>query len=352
MLTVNSAELSSVVAGSGDGLKAKTRLTIGVIARDGLPFLHDCLKSIPRQLDGIDNLEVILVDSASRDGTTDVMAAFACERDGVRVFRMEGRTNAAATRNVILDNAAPGAVLLVDGDIVLTTKFVLGALEAVREGRGDAVSGGLTEIQHDAEGVPITGEFWRTEIAKEVVDYGRWACGTILLSEAVLKSGLRYDDSMRLNEDRDFTIQLADRFKVLSIPVSMGCHLTRSYYTSNRLRQFYQDANYRWLGMLLRKHVWRMKGGLARTLMAILGAEKGVFLGFTIQLIVLANFMTGHVGLVTASLMVAVTDLARFGWQRRLSEYVPLRVVGPWMVLAGLVAGRRVRPDFVVRQLI
>ncbi len=352
MPTVNSIELGSPASDGGDGLDARTRLTIGVIARDGLPFLHDCLKSIPRRLDGVDILEVILVDSASRDGTTDVMSAFAGKRDGVRVFRMEGRTNAAATRNVILDNAAAGAVLLVDGDIVLTSEFVLGALQAVKEGRGDAISGSLTEIQHDAEGVPITGEFWRTEIAKEVVDYGRWACGTILLSEKVLKSGLRYDDSMRLNEDRDFTIQLADRFKVLSIPVSMGCHLTRNYYKSNRLRQFYQDANYRWLGMLLRKHVWPLKGGLARTLVAILGAEKGVFLGFAIQLIVVANLITAHGWLVTASLMVALADLARFAWQRRLSEYVPLRVVGPWMVLAGLVAGRRVRPEFVVRQLV
>ncbi|MHA1566443.1 MAG: glycosyltransferase family 2 protein [Alphaproteobacteria bacterium] len=338
---------------SGDRIaKVERRLTIGVIARDGLPFLHDCLKSIPQQLDDVDKLEIILVDSASSDGTTEAMSAFAAQRGGVRVFRMEGRTNAAATRNVILDNAAPGAVLLVDGDIVLTQEFLLGALQAVREGRGDAVSGGLTEIQHDKQGEPITEEFWRTEVPKEVADYGRWACGTILLSQDVLKSGVRYDDSMRLNEDRDFTIRLANRFKVLSIPISMGCHLTRSYYSADRLKQFYKDANYQWLGMLLRKHILRMKSGLARTLVAILGAEKGVFLGLAIQLIVIVGLLSGQTWLAIASLMLAIADFARFAWQRRLAEYVPLRVVGPWMVLAGLVAGRRVRPDFEVHQLV
>lgn len=326
-------------------------LTIGVIARDGLPFLRDCLDSLPSELSGVSFLDIILVDSASADGTTDVMSDFARQMPCVRVFRMDGKTNAAATRNVILDNAAPGAVLLVDGDIVLTPEFIQAGLEAVRSGRGDAVSGGLTEIQHDLEGKPITEEFWRLRVVKESTDYGHRACGTILLSEDVLRSGQRYDESMRLNEDRDFTIRLAKSFKVLIIPISMGCHLTRSYYSADRLKQFYRDANYRWLGMLIRKHFLSLKGGALRTFIGILKAEKGVFLGLALQLIVVGGLVSGQGWIAGASLTLALADLARFAWQRRLHEYVPLRVVGPWMVLGGLVAGRRVGPVYEVRRL-
>ena len=143
MYTSGSCDLGSVPARNGAACADGFGLTIGVIARDGLPFLHDCLKSLPAQLDGVTFLDIILVDSASGDGTTEVMSEFAGQRPGVRVFRMDGKTNAAATRNVILDNAAPGAVLLVDGDIVLTQAFLRAGIDAVRPARGGAVLGGL-----------------------------------------------------------------------------------------------------------------------------------------------------------------------------------------------------------------
>ncbi len=348
MYTSGSGDLGSVPAGrGGDGFG----LTIGVIARDGLPFLHECLKSIPAQLDGVQFLEIVLVDSASGDGTTEVMAEFARQRPGVRVFRMDGKTNAAATRNVILDNATSGAVLLVDGDIVLTQEFLRAGVDAVRSGRGDAVSGGLTEIQHDTDGKPITEEFWRLRVLKEGADYGHRACGTIFISEGILQSGLRYDEALKLNEDRDFTIRLAREFRVLNVPISMGCHLTRSYFSADRLRQFYRDTTYRWLGVLVRKHLLSLKGRALRTIVGILKAEKGVFLGLFLQLILLAALISGHGWIVWVPLVAALVDLLRFAWQRRLHEYVPLRIVGPWMVMSGLIAGRRARPVYKVRQL-
>ncbi len=352
MHTISPCDLDSVAVIRNRTCPDGLRLTIGVIARDGLPFLRDCLRSLPTQLDGVATLEIILVDSVSSDGTTDVMVEFARQRAAVRVFRMDGKSNAAATRNVVLDHAAPGAVLLVDGDIVLTPEFLWAGVEAMRAGRADAVSGGLTEIHHDAGGNPVTEEFWRLRVRQEVAEYGRWACGTILLSEAVVRSGLRYDESMRLNEDRDFTIRISYQFRVITIPISMGCHLTRSYYSSDRLKQFYKDANYRWLGVLIRKHIWSLRSGLLSRFVALFGAEKGVCFGVVLQIVLVASLLSGHVGIILLSLFIVLADFARYVWQRRLKQYLPLRVVGPWMVLGGLVRRHEVRPDYTVRQLV
>src|SRR5262249_2534763 len=130
------------------------RLTVGVICRNGLPHLMKCLATLPGIEGSAQEVDFILVDSASTAETLGDMLAFAAGRRDTRVFSMSGLVNSSAARNVVLRNARPGAVFLVDGDVAVNRSFVDAALEELDRNSCEIVNGRLAEILHDREHRP------------------------------------------------------------------------------------------------------------------------------------------------------------------------------------------------------
>ena len=60
------------------------RLTVGVVAQNGLPHLTRCLDSLPTLADCAEAVEFILVDAASSDGTLAAMRSFSEVRTDTR----------------------------------------------------------------------------------------------------------------------------------------------------------------------------------------------------------------------------------------------------------------------------
>ena len=324
------------------------RLTIGVIARNGLPFLKSCLASLPATHEAVDRVEVILVDCVSSDGTGEVMREFANTRADTRVYRIDGTANAAVARNVILDNAGPGYVLLLDGDIVLSDDFLETGVERIRAGKSDAVFGKMAELRHDENAVPARAPIWRTTTRRE--RYVNNSCGlggSILLGPSVRRQKMRYDERFRRGQDRDFAFRLSTTFRLMQVPVKLGIHLTHHYYSPQRISQFYREGYPRFTGLLLRKHaahpcrVW-----------SVVQQEKGPFLGLAYQALLIAALASGHTWLAVVVLVGIGVDAVRFIFQGRPREFVPNRIASPWMMLYGLFGPNEPLPENVVRRVV
>lgn len=324
------------------------RLTIGVIARNGLPFLKSCLASLPTAHEAVDNVEVILVDCVSSDGTGEVMREFANTRADTRIYRIDGTANAAVARNVILDNAGPGFVLLLDGDVVLSDDFIEAGVERIRAGKSDAVIGKMAELRHDENGVPESAPIWRSTTRQErYVNDTRGATGSILLGPGVRRQKMRYDERFRRGQDRDFAFRLSTTFRLMQVPVKLGMHLTHHYYSPHRISQFYREGYPRFTGLLLRKHAAHPS-----RIWSLVQREKGPFLGLAYQALLLAALASGHTWVAAAVLVCVGLDALRFFFQGRLREFVPIRIASPWMMLYGLFGPNEPLPENVVRRVV
>lgn len=321
------------------------RLTVGVVAQDGLPHLRKCLDSLPALADCADIVEFILVDAASSDGTLAAMCAFSEGRTDTRVFAISGRTNRSATRNVILRNASPGAVFLVDGDVAVNRAFLVAALEELECGSADILFGRLPEILHDAEYRP-TGER-DDRYGVRTRGYVRRLYGIALLGPKAYAAGVLYDEDLRLAEDMDLGQILADRFRILALPIDMGTHYTIRYYAPARIEDFYRMSYMRPHGQMMRKHLlrpWR----IWRAREASIGAGVGIFL----QLVLLGSLLAGSVPALLVTGGIVALDVTRFWRQRRLSEYVPIRLVSGWQILHGFLIPEKSRLCYTVKQVV
>ena len=87
-----------------------TSMTVVIPVHNGAGTLDECLGAILG--DGIEGLEIIMVDDGSTDGSKDI-----AERHGARVVVMEGRHGPAACRNRGAHEATGDVVVFLDADI-------------------------------------------------------------------------------------------------------------------------------------------------------------------------------------------------------------------------------------------
>ena len=317
-------------------------LTIGVVCRNGMPFLSRCLDSLPAVQGVAANVEYLLVDAASTDGTLQAMTTFASGRTDTRVYSMSGRVNLSATRNIVLKHAAPGAVFLVDGDVAVDPRFLEAALSELEADTCEIVFGQLPETLHDGNCRPIGTRHDRYGVVTR--SRRKEFSGVVLLGPRVVAAGIRYDERLRKAEDVDLAVRLNRRFRILALPISMGTHYTVNYYHPDRVRAWYSEANARVLGTFARKHILRPdRIWHGRKIIA------GVAFGIGLQLVLLVALASGSpLLLATAGVLIAL-DLVQMTARKRLSHYVPVRLVGAWLFAFGVLVPDWDRPRFKVR---
>ena len=77
------------------------------------PYLARCLSSIVGQ--SCRNLEILVIDDGSTDGSSEICDRFAAEDDRIRVFHTENRGLSAA-RNLGLEHSKGACIVFVDSD--------------------------------------------------------------------------------------------------------------------------------------------------------------------------------------------------------------------------------------------
>ncbi|MFD9484906.1 glycosyltransferase family 2 protein [Streptomyces sp. NPDC059991] len=121
------------------------RLSVVVPVHNVEEHLGACLESLARQ--SLQDLDVVLVDDGSTDGSTDVAREFAARDDR---FRVVGRENGGlgAARNTGVAHTAPGTayVAFVDGDDVLPSRAFELLTGALDKSGSDFASGNVLRL--------------------------------------------------------------------------------------------------------------------------------------------------------------------------------------------------------------
>jgi glycosyltransferase involved in cell wall biosynthesis len=104
--------------------------TIAVCTRNRVEYLQQCLASLECQFAGDDELDVLVVDNGSTDGTTEFLRGWS--KPGVREVVSEPRLGLSHARNAALRASDADVVLFLDDDALAPTAWASHHLAAYR----------------------------------------------------------------------------------------------------------------------------------------------------------------------------------------------------------------------------
>lgn len=117
-------------------MKENPKISVIIPVYNAAPYLRECLDSVLNQT--YVNLEIMLIDDGSTDGSGALCDAYAVRDGRVRVFHQENRGQSAA-RNVGLDAMTGDLIAFVDADDVAAPGMLEQLLAALNTGADFAI---------------------------------------------------------------------------------------------------------------------------------------------------------------------------------------------------------------------
>ncbi len=109
-------------------------------------FIAECVNSVREQT--YKNLEIIIVDDGSSDGTLDICQRIAVEDDRIKVLQ-NNHGGVSRARNAGLDNATGGYIMSVDSDDVIAPDMIETLYNKLKEHNADVVACGCSYMSED-----------------------------------------------------------------------------------------------------------------------------------------------------------------------------------------------------------
>ena len=169
-----------------------------------------CLRSIVGQ--SFEDIELLVIDDGSTDGTREVIERFAAADPRVRCFSTNN-SGVSAARNLGLDNAEGEYILFIDADDEIEDGYLNSIADHAKSSKADILIWGLKRCLKDGrveELKPqLRGEYDRKSflLAFPEDHYGKqkgvygFVSNKLIKRSLVEEYGLRFDESMILMED-------------------------------------------------------------------------------------------------------------------------------------------------------
>ena len=208
-------------------------VSVLVAVHDGEPYVRTAVSSVLRQTAG--NLELVVVDDRSTDGTADTLAALADPR--VRVLTNDEQLGLAGSLNRALGEASGRYVARMDADDAAFPDWLERCL-ALLDTRPDVGLVGAGVLDVDSGGAPREVHLpdagraafrWRALFSAPVFH------NTVVLAREVLEtSGLRYDTSFAESEDYELWTRVLEHVEGDCVGAPLVLHRLHSQQASRR----------------------------------------------------------------------------------------------------------------------
>lgn len=213
--------------------------------------LEKCFKSIYSfvEVEGIENYEVIYVDSKSTDDSTKMSLSY-----GNKTILIEGECNAAIGRNIGAKEAAGDILFFIDGDMELIPGFWK---EITHEGKLDYpfVSGVENDVLHDNEWNYVETKVRRSYVKGK--DHFSITTGGLFVITSDLwytVGGMR--NYYKKSQDLDLGLRLSEKgWRLCRKPQVWVNHYTQYYQT----RKNFSGILAKYSALLCRQHFFHLK---------------------------------------------------------------------------------------------
>jgi glycosyltransferase involved in cell wall biosynthesis len=218
-------------------------VSVVIPVKNGAATLDACLWSIRRSY--YKNIEVIVVDDHSSDGTVEMAKKF-----NTTVLEVENGRGANNARNVGAGHAKGDILVFIDSDVVVTRETFLGIVETLESGGYDAVVGLYTARHRHERFVSQYKNLWvRYSYIKSppAID---WLFGAIsgIRREAFEKLGGFNVDLLAQHGHDD--VELGKRFARANLSITLNMDIEVEHLKNYTLRSFIKNEYHRSLGFV------------------------------------------------------------------------------------------------------
>lgn len=105
--------------------KIAAQVSVITTVYNGLPYLWEAIRSVEKQTIGFQNIEYILVDDCSNDGSYEFLMEWKKKRSNVKLLRTQSNSGSEnKPRNIGLQNVTTDYVMFLDADDLLKKNAV------------------------------------------------------------------------------------------------------------------------------------------------------------------------------------------------------------------------------------
>ena len=190
-----------------NAMSTSTLVSVIVAAHNEERYLGRCLRSLLAQRFERSRYDVIVIDDASTDRTSAVLATFG---DSITVLRNETNLGLPASLNRAITSTHSKFIVRVDADDYVNSAFLdVMYMFLADNPQFDAAACDYLLVDDREEVIS------RRDAIKEPI-----ACGIMFRTEQLIDIGL-YDESFLRHEDRDLRLRFLDRYTIHHVPLPM-----------------------------------------------------------------------------------------------------------------------------------
>jgi len=292
------------------------------------------LAAVLKEVRSLSDTQVVLVDSASTDGTIDVASKFP-----ISIIQLQPHwpLTPGAGRYIGTRATSSEHILFLDGDTEPYPGWILQALDFMRQHpEVGGVGGTLDEFSIDENGSP-TGEVshrYQVQVAREVKTLG----GNGLYRRAALDEVGSFDPYLALYEEAELALRLRKAgFTLWRLPLPMASHFSPPRDTLREAVRRFRVGFYPRAGRTLRA---AYKNGLAgqfirEFLMNYVATGSYLLLG----LLAFTAMLAGRSKWMMAWLISSVVIFIAYSVRKRSPRRALSNLLARLMVVYGLIAG-------------
>jgi glycosyltransferase involved in cell wall biosynthesis len=220
-------------------------VTVVIAAHDAAPYIDDALASLSGQT--LDDLEVVVVDDGSTDGTSDRVGLAADRDDRIRLVRMDRNRGQAAALNAGIELARGRYLATLDADDEARPGRLAEQVAAFEEDRGLALVGGAASTFRD--GLAGQEAVWQYACDDESIRVknlfkSEFISGAMTYDLEWLRlRRLKFDERIRLGCDWDLSSRVMRMGRVANLPqVVLRYRLHPGQMTSGMMDDVHTDS--------------------------------------------------------------------------------------------------------------
>ena len=237
-------------------------ITIILPIRNEKKYIKYCLDAILAQDYPQDQIEILIVDGLSDDGTREIVATYQADHPNIRVINNPGKI-VPTGMNLALREVKGEVVIRVDGHCVIASDYVTNCVRHIQEDGVDGVGGAMNTIGEDFTSeviaLAMSSKFgvgnssFRTETGQtKLADTVPFPAYT---HEIIQKVGL-YDEELVRNQDDEYNY----RIREAGGNILLAEDVRSTYYSRGSLtklwKQYFQYGF--WKVRVLQKHPKQM----------------------------------------------------------------------------------------------
>ncbi|WP_226063971.1 glycosyltransferase family 2 protein [Kaistella polysaccharea] len=173
-------------------------------------YLIKCLDSIIYQ--SYQNLEIIIIDDGSRDGSGEICDRYAQLDNRIKVYHIHN-SGVSAARNLALDLATGTYIAFIDSDDTVHPDYILELYKVAEKKQADIVCCGYeymdqytTYSHNDFKDLDNTRESF---VERVLSNTGGTICSKLFRFAIITDHDLRFDTNLKMREDLIFSLEFA-----------------------------------------------------------------------------------------------------------------------------------------------